>query len=207
MKLQPSDSTVLARVPPVMFPRTLGSGEQLGALVPHTPRQVLAMGPDGVLWTGVGDVYRLVGVNVRGDTLHQIELTARQAPLTRAEQAEVEAEASGAHAKGFAVDRSVLPARHPYFTSVEVADDRHLWVRRPAEDHSERSDRTRGAVYDIIAPDGRYQGSVPAPFVETPGPHIARRYVVGVMRDSLDVPYVGVYRVVRPDSASGREAR
>ena len=85
----PSDSTMVEQVPPVMFPRTLGSGEQLGQLVPYAPEQVMAMGPDGVLWTGVGDTYRLIGLNARGDTVRQIELAAGRAPLTGAELAEV----------------------------------------------------------------------------------------------------------------------
>ena len=79
-----------------------------------------------------------------------------------------------------------------------VSEDGYLWVRRPIDQPDLTEHGSIAAVYDVFAADGRYLGSMPAPVGGDPKPHITDQYLVGVQRDSLDVPYVEVYRIIKP---------
>jgi hypothetical protein len=201
------DTVTLAPFTPLLFQRPPGQGERMGTIVPYSPRQVTAVGPRGDVWTGVGDRYRVANVRGDDDTVRVVELEAPRASLSDAERHRADSVAARAAARGFVADRSRIPSAHPYFTSLTVDEDDRLWVRRPAADPPLEPDGTCGAVYDVFTPGGRYLGSVPAPVDAVPAPYITRRYLVGVRRDTLDVPYVEVFRIVRADPSPSRHLR
>jgi hypothetical protein len=95
------------------------------------------------------------------------------------------------------VDESRVPAAHPLFTSIAIAENGDIWVRRHAEEVRPTASGGRGALFDVFNAVGRYLGSVPAPVAEWPSPHIANGFLVGITRDELGVDYVEVYRIVR----------
>lgn len=78
----------------------------------------------------------------------------------------------------------------PHIQNLALARDGHVWVRR-------RTDQPNAFVIDILSSDGEYIGTLPAgsPF---PAAFRGTDEIVTVERDSLDVPHVVVYRIVRP---------
>lgn len=175
-------------------------GERIGMQVPFTPRMVADVGPDGSVWTAMGDSYRLVQRGPGGDTLRVVEMAVPPTPLSDAERAAADDSADVAAGRGFEVDRSQIPAAHPYFTDLVVASDGHLWLRRRVESGPPGDDGGHAEAYDVFAPDGRYAGRVPVAGMDSwPSPYITGTHIAGVSRDSLDVPYVEVYRIVWPE--------
>ena len=132
------------------------------------------------------------------DTLRVVELDVRPATLSDAERTEIDEAATRATAEGFDADPAVIPSAHPYLTSIVVSDDGHLWVRRPVNESNTTGNGSTGSVYDVFTAGGQYLGSMPTPDGDFPKPHITASYLVGVLRDSLDVQYVEVYRIVKP---------
>lgn len=172
--------------------------EQLGMPMAFAPRSFAAVGPDGTAWAGIGDAYRIARLGARGDTLRIVELDVAPAPFTEPERAMVADTAEAVRRRGLTETVGAVPTAHPYFTGLVVSDAGELWVRRPSAAAPVRTDGGRGAVYDVFDADGRLLGSTPLALDEHPAPQIVRGYVVGVTRDSLDVPYVAVYRRVLP---------
>ncbi len=60
--------------------------------LPFTPQRFVSVDPSGSVWTALSNEYRLVRIDLSGDTLLVIEVEAAAAPLSRRERAaEIEA--------------------------------------------------------------------------------------------------------------------
>jgi hypothetical protein len=189
------DSVVSAvdtiRFPPFeapVFPR-IGSTEGGGVRIPFAPWQSTAVGVDGAVWVGIGLTYEVMRIGIGGDTLLAFDRTLQPSSVTPHDRAAVEPELSELRQAGYEVDDSRIPGHYPFFEALAVATSGHVWVLRTGPDGQRQ--------YDIFDERGRYGGTLPAPFVSFPAPHITGEYVVGVMQDSLDVQSVGVFRIAK----------
>lgn len=157
----------------------------------HNPRWRLAR--DGSLWVWEGggryDI-RLLGRD--GELLRRI---GRDYAPVEIEASHRREEIEGLVQPGWkrvtAFDASSVPHVYPPFTSVRLAEDGSVWVRRQvAEDRY---------VREIFDADDRFLGRLDVP--ETLDGlrihHVGRDHVWGVVRDELDVQYVVRARIER----------
>jgi hypothetical protein len=185
------DTTRLPAFERHMLWRTAG-GERAGRPIPFAPTQTAAIGPGGELWFAHGAQPRFFRLNSSADTAMIIEYDATPVPLTPADLAVLDARVQEAAQEGFTAESTPLPRHYPLSSSLTVAEDGRLWVRRslPGPDGAQQG-------YDVFDRDGRYLGSVIAGVADWPAPTITGEYVLGVTLDEFDVPYVALYRVVR----------
>lgn len=167
--------------------------------VPYAPRQVVAIGPAGDVWIGRSDAYRLARVELDGDTTRVVARTLPPAPVTDADVQRAFARAGRVREAGAELEPGLVPDTRPFFTHVVADDAGGLWVRRVEDPAGGEyaGDDPQSAWYDVFAPDGRFLGILPAPVGASPAPRITRDRLIGVARDSFDVEYVEVYRIVK----------
>jgi hypothetical protein len=190
-----SDTVPLPPWDPPSFPSR--GPRQISRRVPLVPLPVADVGPDGQVWIGSGDSFRLERIGERGDTSGIIVMDVEAPALSDAERQAARDTVALAESQNFIVDASLIPAVHPPFIAVVVAENGELWVRRaaPASEPSTHDKRTY--VYDLFDPIGRYVGTVKVGTVDSPAPAISGSLFVGVSRDELGIEYVEVYRIVR----------
>jgi hypothetical protein len=155
------------------------------------PRLTYHLDLRGYIWFGSTGEYRICQRALDGDTLLIIEREIDPISVTAQERLELLADLERG---GFAADRALLPASRPIFQRLLVHPEGYLFVGRPDTSVEE------GHVIDVFGPDGRYLGeiSLSAPLDWTVAPHFTARSLLGVTRDSVDVPYVVRLRLVRP---------
>jgi hypothetical protein len=85
-----------------------------------------------------------------------------------------------------------LPDFMPAFADLEAAALGYLWI----EEYSARADAP--PAYTILDPDGGLVGSLTLPR-EVTVLEIGADYLLGLYRDELEVEYVQLYRLTRPD--------
>jgi hypothetical protein len=170
-----------------------GPGERFTQPIPFSPRQVATVGPDGRVWTGTGATYTIAEIRGRGDTVRRIMLDVAPAELTAAEKRRADSLTTRAESLGFVVNRSRIPKTQPHISGIHISTNGEIWVRRASADMN----APRPDVFDVFDAHGRYIGTVPAPVDANPAPWISDRHVLGVQRDSSDVPCVVLLRIVR----------
>jgi hypothetical protein len=83
---------------------------------------------------------------------------------------------------------------HPFFDAIELDSAGYLWVREPAEREVTEGDSPRR--WEVFNPAGGWLGAV-----ETPAglrvTAIGEAYLLGIVRDELDVDHVRLYRLER----------
>ncbi len=96
---------------------------------------------------------------------------------------------------GGKVDRSQIPSTKPAFDS---------FLRRSARPRLGGSRTTAGPdtenrILDVFDPNGRFLGTVELPFrlADYPDPIVRRDYMIAVVEDELEVPYVVRARIVQ----------
>ena len=191
------DTSPLPAANVVAFREATGTGEQLLAIVPFSPRQVATIGLAGEPWVSSGESYRLVQLSPDGDTTRVIEKSGGAVPLSPEERAKAESDADRYTREGYEVDRTLIPDFHPAMSAITVADNGEIWVRRVSSGGS-TTGTERAFVYDVFGPEGVFLGSVPAPFALSPAPHITTTHIAGVVMGLDDIPLVEVHRIVRP---------
>jgi hypothetical protein len=191
--MQPVDTLLLPRVESQQFELRSPGGGMTAVGVPFSPGVAVAVDPRGFVWTGTTDRWRLHQQSLAGDTARVVELAAEPVPVTAADRQEALEGLKWFTEKGGRIDEGRIPGHKPAFSDVMVAPDGHLWVRpsRPAGDE--------GAAFDVFDPEGRYLGrvSLPGGISGFPPPVVRGDAVVGMARDSLDVPYVVRMRIRR----------
>ena len=161
--------------------------------VPFAPRQVWELGPDGDVWLGVSDQYRLHRVNYDGDTLRIVEREFEPVEVTEADREEGMERLQRFIDRGGVVDETRIPATKPAFRDLTVDDRGNLWVRPTAqageEDH----------LFDLFDPEGRYLGQIRSPFPVAPSAPLLVRgdTILAVTEDELGVGYVVRARIER----------
>jgi hypothetical protein len=160
--------------------------------VPFTPRPVYYLDSRGTVWHGNGREFRITRTNFPGDTILELVLDARPAPVTSAELAEWE---QGDWVERFRelggeLDMGRIPSVKPFFDALYLSDDGHLWVSVPAG-----ANEATFAVFDSAARYlGRLAVDVRRDVFVPPVVRNGRLYFVG--RDELDVPKVYGFRIV-----------
>jgi hypothetical protein len=163
--------------------------------VPHAPRPIRHVAPDGTLWLGHGADLHLFRT-LEGDTLREIRGSVERAPVSREEIDEWRAGSSVERflEMGGDLDMDRIPAEKPAADRIYHDPDDYLWVAFPGGERE-----TRLAVFD---PDGRFVALHPLPGVVMPFAvpifvRDDRLYLVA--RDDFDVEGVEVFRISRPE--------
>lgn len=163
--------------------------------VPFTPDRVIALAPDGSVWTGVSDAYALAHLSLAGDTLRVIRRQYRPAPVTDEDREEALENLQGFVEQGGDVDPSRIPAVKPAYRWFAAAPSGHVWVAPVAEGEDV------GTVLDVFDPEGRYLGRVRSRITLSQRALTFRDdRVYGLTSDDLGVNYVVRLRVERGDS-------
>lgn len=159
--------------------------------VPFAPAQIWRVGPEGDIWIGTSDRYRLHRLNYAGDTLQIVEKEFEPTAVSAADREEA-IEALGAfQEQGGQVDESKIPPTKPAFRRFSLDRDGYLWVR------PNTSGGEDDLLFDVFDPQGRYLGRARSAFPVSPGaPFLVRGdTVVAVTEDELGVSYVVLARV------------
>jgi hypothetical protein len=169
-------------------------------MVPHDPRPITVVDPDGGLWRTNNDSYRVLRLDERGDTVLVIESDTPAPAVTTEDRAEyiermVERDPDERRLAEQLAD--LMPDTKPAIASLTVDDAGQLWVRRGGVDDARPQ-------FDVFDRSGGYLGTVefgfqPAPYVPL---RIRQGRVYTVVLDSLDVPFV-----VRAGAASDAPER
>jgi hypothetical protein len=163
------------------------------APVPFAAQLVWSVAPDGRLWYGVPESYRMAVRGTEGAVERVIELPARPVSASVAErEAAVEA-LRWFTDQGGRIDASRIPKQKPAYTAIRFDDSGYAWVS-PA--HAEEDTVTR---FDVFTPGGVFVGSVSVP-VPPHQPDILpvlirgdRIYVAAL--DPAGFPYIARFRI------------
>lgn len=174
------------RTEPVTFSTT---GLTMSA--PFNPRMHWRFDPRGHVWFGESDAYRIHQRSFAGDTVRIVEREYSPLPVRQEDIDEwLESRmATRFREAGGRLDVGRIPKVKPVFDNIIIDDAGHLWVRLVTHDDA--------VVFDVFDPEGRYLGAVEGGAemaTITPVIHGDRFY--GVVRDSLDIPYVVRYRIL-----------
>ncbi len=162
--------------------------------IPFAPSLVQHPGPGGLLYSAMTNAYR-IAVTQGADTVRVIEREAEPAPLSAAEW-----EAASEGIRNFRSENPGVPCEpdlpgrpsvKPIVKTLFVAPDGRLWVDVAAAD---------GNWWEVFAADGDLLARIEAP-ASRGIPALGAEHVVTIRRDSLDLDYVDVYRIERPDGS------
>lgn len=152
---------------------------------------------DPSFWFARSDVYRIVRVNLDGDTLLVVEKKFEPIAVTNAERDSV-LKNLGRYVRdqGGSLNPSDIPETKAILSSFQVDPLGNLWVRI-----------TRANLAaDVFNPQGRYLGhlTLPVALSEFPPPQIEADAVYGVAQNELGVPFVVKLAIVRPATGDQR---
>lgn len=168
-------------------------GGMAQAPVPHTPNLRWEARPDGTLWFGTGEDYRIVQRNLAtADTLRIVERRWDPVPISGEEKDSAMVGYDWLVQQGGRIDRSDIPDTRPAFRDFFVDDSGRLWVRPEVA-----ADSLRQRRFDVFDAEGRYLGPVDSPVDLPRAPRVVGDRVYGVTRDELGVNYVVRLRIVR----------
>lgn len=177
--------------PPEQHFRIDGRGGFLTRLVPFTPKGYWALSPDGRIWSGFADRYRLELKDVGGRTVRIVEKPFEPVPVTGAEKDSAAKTLDDFVEQGGNVDMGLVPKTKPAFTSLQVDDRGYLWLE-PSLPAGETA-----LAFDVFDPEGRYVGRVALPAnvtrIYTPVVRGDRLYAVTL--DEMEVPQVVGFRL------------
>jgi hypothetical protein len=165
--------------------------------IPYTPRLTWRFDGNDGFWAGTGETYRLWHLTLAGDTSRIVELDRKPLPVTDEDRARARRQIETVLQNRGGLDQidfSRIPHRKPAFGSLVLDDHGWIWVARtqPAPPTGEPVPPT---TFDVFDPVGRYYGAVTMDVSMAPPPDIVGDHVAGVVRDSLGVQRVVVYRI------------
>lgn len=184
-QLQPMDT--FARPPFVSEAFELRMGNNVMMVgVPFSPSLAMQLAPDGNVWLGITDVYRLHRVNYDGDTLQVVEREFEPLPVTEADREAGMERLQRFIDRGGTADLTRIPSTKPAFRNLTVDEHGYLWVRPTAEAGEEDH------LFDVFDDRGRYLGRVRFPFPVRPSAPLLMRgnTILAVTQDELGVAYV-----------------
>jgi sugar lactone lactonase YvrE len=160
---------------------------RMAATIPYTARLVWTVAPDGTVWFGITDEYRLYQRSLEGDTLRIVEKAHDPLPVTTEErESALEPEFyQDMREQGADIDPNRIPDHHPAWKGFSVGPDGYLWVV------PETADST--TAIDVFEPTGRYLGRLELDAMIRPlypGPLVRGNRLYGIAQDELGVSYV-----------------
>jgi len=159
--------------------------------VPFAPRMHWALAPDGRVWSGVSDSYRLEVREAGGRTLRTVEKPFAAVAVSDSERASVPEQLQGFTQQGGRIDMARVPRTKPAFTSLRIDDRGYAWVQ-PTLPAGER-----GLAFDVFDPEGRYVGRVALPLDAERTVNVVVRgdRLHAVVMGEMDVPQVVGFRL------------
>ena len=95
-----------------------------------------------------------------------------------------------------AFDDLPLPDSVPAIGAMRFDRSGNLWVKR------RRPSKEDGAAYDVLGPDGDWLTSITIPAEIERIFEIGEDHLLGLWRDQMDVPYLRVYQLLKPEGPS-----
>jgi sugar lactone lactonase YvrE len=194
--LQPQDTFIIPRFEdPVFEIVTNGDGHRNieRITVPFAGLQEWRVDPQGFVWIGITDRYRLERHRFGGGIDRVVERRVAPAPVTRQERRRARAGYRDFEQRGGRIDESRMPATHTLFIDFFFDEEGSLWVIRNTGPGEE-------AVVDVFNSQGVYQGPVRGPIklVSSPAPVVRGNRMAAVVQDDDGVESVVVMRVEKP---------
>lgn len=161
---------------------------RMAANIPYSPRLSWTVAPDGTVWFGISDQYRLYQRNLDGDTLRIVEREFDPIPVT-AEERDTALELDfyqRMRDQGADVDPDRIPEHHPAWNGFAVGPEGYVWVVPEVVD-------SLSTPIDVFDPAGRYLGRLTLDAKIRPmypGPLVRGDQMYGIARDELGVSYV-----------------
>ena len=194
--LQPLDSVRVPEYPGErQFLELKAEDRHLITALPFAPGIEWRLRNDGGYWGALDGEYRLYELSwSSGDTLRTI--TRDWDPLPVTEQ-DLDLAMEGMEwftEMGGKLDRSQIPSTKPAFDSFFVDPLDRVWVVRTTA-----GPETENRFLDVFDRDGRFLGTVELPFrlADYPDPIVRGDYMIAVVEDELEVPYVVRARIVQ----------
>lgn len=171
------------RLPPEILSARIPRGSDYRtAVINLLPRLVWTVGPDQTIWFARSDELRLYQRSLEGDTIRVIETSHREEGMTRRQASTVR---RGLQEMGLDPGLEEAFVR-PIVRNIFVTDDHYVLVQiADPEPEDERQ-------LDVFDPQGRFLGTVVAPFALTRRgiPDIRGDTIVGTTLGRYDVAYV-----------------
>lgn len=192
--LQPRDTFRIPRFEAAVFEqvREQGPDRRINQVnVPFAANQIWRLDPEGFIWIGTTDRYRITRYRFDGTVDRVVERPVQPEPVTAEQRKRALDGLRGFQRSGGRIDESRIPSMHPVFGHFFVSDDGHLWVLPYRGD---------GKSMDIFAPDGRYLGvaSVPRLLQPVPLPAFRGDRMAAVVVDGDGVQSVLLMRIEKP---------
>jgi hypothetical protein len=171
-----------------------GSGSSSTAYLPfvHNPASRLEKGGQFWVWDG-GGAYDTRLQTSGGDTIRRLARQYTPEPIG----SEVRRQAiDDLQRPGWEpetdFDPSQIPRVYPPFSSMRLADDGTVWVRRQTGEEE--------VTWEVFGDDDRFWGAIEMPesLKGMDIRHIGVEYVWGIVRDEFDVQYVVRARITKP---------
>ncbi len=182
------DSVLLGDSPAHFINMQRGSAQ-----VPFSPNRLHALSGKGVIWTAISDQYKLVQLNLVGDTTLIVEVTVDPIKVGAEERSTAIADLEEFMDRAGRIDvdwDEVIPAEKPVLEQLLSDEEGNVWVRRgPPET----------PVYEGFSISGEFLGQYSTDFSVHPyfKPIVRAGHLVAVHTDSLDVESVFVSRIGR----------
>jgi hypothetical protein len=161
--------------------------------VPYAGLQEWGVDPEGFVWIGITDRYRLERHRFDGRVDRVVEREVAPSRVTAEDRRRARSGLQNFERKGGRIDASRIPETHTVFTGFFFGEEGDLWVLRTAK-VGER------AVLDVFDSAGAYQGTVRGPvrLTHSPAPVIRGGRMAAVVQDDDQVESIVVLRVEKP---------
>jgi sugar lactone lactonase YvrE len=170
-----------------------GGSSRMRAGVPFSPGPVSRFDPEGYVWMGITDQYRLHRVSFDGDTVRTVAREFEPVSVSAAEHDEALESLDWFTEQGGKIDPSRIPDTKPAFIRPLFDDTGHMWVTATTAEGV-------NTTWDIFDPEGRYLGAVVSPVdLAFRSPVFKGDELYAVVTDEMDVPYVIRARIVGRD--------
>lgn len=196
LRYRPGDARVDTLPLPSYVPASFlleRQGATTRAYVPYAPQLVWAIGPQGHLWSGISDSYRLEVRDHTGRVERIVEKRSAPVRVTPEERASAIEDLRFFTDQGGVIEPGRIPRNKPAFTSIRIDDLGYAWVS-PSQ---AAGDGQR--VFDVFDPTGEFVGRVDVP-IPPHQPEMLpvvirgdRIYAAGL--DESGVPYVARFRI------------
>lgn len=201
LRYDPSVSRAEAFSPPHRPVRQFEVRSETGRLrnsipVPFAPRVEWALAPDGRIWSGASERYRLEQREADGRLLRIAERPYTPVKVERAELDSVPSRHHDFIQQGGKIDLAAVPKEKPAFVSIQVDDRGYVWVRPSAPLGQQ------GTAFDVFDSMGVYLGRVQIPMAI---PEFMPIFIHGAHVYTATMTDEGVPQVVR-FRLEGREA-
>ena len=162
-------------------------------VVPFVGVQEWRVDPEGFVWVGVTDRYRIERHRFDGMVDRAIERKVTPSRVTREQRQRALAGHDDFVRQGGRIDASRIPSTLPVFQSFFFDDEGNLWVMRTAG-------RNQPKPADVFDRAGRYLGEVmlPSRLLPSPAPVVRGNRMVGVVQDDDHVESVVILRLEKP---------